>query len=314
MEPIFRPRRLAHVNYWVNDWTEAAKWHHDIAGLDSVYRRLDIKGVFLSNGNTYHDSAVFDVHSKHGEGKTPGLHHMAFELENEVELVEGYKRLAEYGFNFDFTLSADVAHCCYGHDPEGNRFEVYADVKGDWRNQRSGDIDEGGRNPPWVPGSTPPVAESLYPKNPPIERIAGAALHTTRASHATLVAKDYATLYRHYTMLVGLTPIVGGPDTPFALLAGSTGEQSLAIFAPLRGVAPGLHHGGFLVESEADLTAAEAELPKRGQTVERVVDHPARKALYVRDPSGNLLMYFINRKASLQTLLELPPGEALWAA
>jgi catechol 2,3-dioxygenase len=270
--------------------------------------------VFLSNGNTYHDSAVFDIHSKHGEGKKPGLHHMAFELENEVELVEGYKRLGEYGYAFDFTLSADVAHCCYGHDPEGNRFEVYADVKPDWRNQRTGNIDEGGRNPPWIPGSTPPVADSHYPKNPPIERIAEAALHTTRASHATLVAQDYATLYRHYTMLVGLEPIVGGPDTPFALLAGSTGEQSLAIFAPIAGVVPGLHHGSFLVESEADLDSARALLPKRGIQVEREVDHPARRALYVRDPSGNLLMYFFNRKASLKTLLDLPAADALWAA
>src|SRR3990172_9545245 len=168
MEPIFRPRRLAHVNYWVNDWDEAARWHRDIAGLAEAYRRTDIKGVFLSNGNTYHDSAVFDVHSKHGEGKSPGLHHFAFELETEADLVEGYKRCEAYGFKFDLTLSAEVAHCCYGYDPEGNRFEVYADVELDWRDKRKGRIDSGGRNPPWIPGSTPPVAQSPYPKKPPI--------------------------------------------------------------------------------------------------------------------------------------------------
>lgn len=314
MEPIFRPRRLGHVNYWVDDWNAAARWHHDIAGLSEVYRRVDLKGVFLSNGNTYHDSAVFDIDSPQGKGKRPGLHHMAFELENEVELVEGYKRCADYGFKFDFTLSADVAHCCYGHDPEGNRFEVYTDVLDNWRERRQGNIDAGGRNPPWIPGQTPPVAASLYPVDPPIERIEEAALHTKRASHAVLVARDYGVLYRHYTELVGLTPLVGGPDTPFVLLGGSLGEESLAIFAPIPGIAPGLHHGGFELADTADLDGAAEKLRALGTMVERTVDHPARRAIYVRDPSGNLLQYYSNGTAPLASLAELPPAEAIWAA
>ena len=289
MEPIFRPRRLAHVNYWVNDWDEAARWHRDIAGLAEAYRRTDIKGVFLSNGNTYHDSAVFDVHSKHGEGKSPGLHHFAFELETEADLVEGYKRCEAYGFKFDLTLSAEVAHCCYGYDPEGNRFEVYADVELDWRDKRKGRIDSGGRNPPWIPGSTPPVAESRYPKNPPIERIEGSALHAKRGSHAVLVARNYGVLYRHYTELVGLTPLIGGPSAPFSILGGTTGEEALAIFRPMPGVAPGLHHGGFELADTSDLDGAAEKLKARGVTVEKVIDHPVRRAVYVRDPSGNLL-------------------------
>ena len=47
-----------------------------------------------------------------------------FELENEVELVDGYNRLNDYGFKFDFTLTADIAHCCYGRDPDGNLIEI----------------------------------------------------------------------------------------------------------------------------------------------------------------------------------------------
>ena len=128
-------------------------------GPSSVSRKpiggLISKAYSCPTENTYHDSALFDVTgSRRGEVK-PGLHHFAFELENEIDLVEGYKRIGELGFEFDHNLSADVAHCCYGHDPEGNRFEVYADVKPNWREERTGTIETGasksglraGRNP-----------------------------------------------------------------------------------------------------------------------------------------------------------------------
>jgi catechol 2,3-dioxygenase len=287
MEPIFRPRRMGHVNYWVDDWRAAAKWHNDIAGLAEVYRRTDLKGAFLSNGNTYHDSAVFDLDTPQGKGKKPGLHHLAFELENEVELVRGYERLDDYGYKFDFTLSADIAHCCFDAS--------------------------GGRNR-WTPGSTPPVAESCYPVDPPIERIEGAVLHTKKASHATLVAKDYGVLYRHYTQLVGLTPLVGGPDTPFVILGGSVGEQSLAIFAPIPGVEPGLHHGAFELNDPTDLDNVEARLKERGVATERVTEHGARRSVFIRDINGSLLQYYLAGKEPLSAIAKLKPADALWVA
>jgi catechol 2,3-dioxygenase len=314
MEPIFRPRRMGHVNYWVDDWRAAAKWHYDIAGLQEVYRRTDLKGAFLSNGNTYHDSAVFDLDTPRGKGQKPGLHHLAFELENEVELVEGYNRLNEYGFKFDFTLTADIAHCCYGRDPDGNRFEVYTDVLDDWRNRRNGDVDASDGRNQWAPGDTPPVAESCYPVNPPIERVDEAVLHTKKASHATLVASDYKTIYRHYTDLVGLTPLVGGPDTPFSILTGTVGEQSLAIFAPIPGVPTGLHHGSFELNDPSDLDNVEAKLRERGADVERVVEHGARRSVFVRDINGSLIQYYLAGKEPLSAIGKLKPADALWVA
>ena len=314
MKPIFRPRRMGHVNYWVDDWRAAAKWHNDIAGLQEVYRRTDLKGAFLSNGNTYHDSAVFDLDTPRGKGQKPGLHHLAFELENEVELVDGYNRLNDYGFKFDFTLTADIAHCCYGRDPDGNRFEVYTDVLDDWRNRRNGDVDASGGRNQWAPGDTPPVAESCYPVNPPIERVDEAVLHTKKASHATLVASDYKTLYRHYTDLVGLTPLVGGPDTPFSILSGTVGEQSLAIFAPIRGVPTGLHHGSFELNDPSDLDDVEAKLKERGADVERVVEHGARRSVFVRDINGSLIQYYLAGTEPLSSIGKLKPADALWVA
>ena len=314
MESIFRPRRMGHVNYWVDDWRAAAKWHNDIAGLQEVYRRTDLKGAFLSNGNTYHDSAVFDLDTPRGKGQKPGLHHLAFELENEVDLVKGYERIADYGFKFDFTLTADIAHCCYGRDPDGNRFEVYTDVLDDWRNRRNGDVDASGGRNQWDPGDTPPVAESCYPVDPPIERVDDAVLHTKKASHATLVASDYKTLYRHYTDLVGLTPLVGGPDTPFVVLGGTVGEHSLTIFAPIPGVPTGMHHGAFELNDPNDLDDVEAKLKERGADVERVVEHGTRRSVFVRDLNGSLIQYYLAGPESLSAIGKLKPAEALWVA
>ncbi len=314
MESIFRPRRMGHVNYWVDDWRAAAKWHNDIAGLQEVYRRTDLKGAFLSNGNTYHDSAVFDLDTPRGKGQKPGLHHLAFELENEVDLVKGYERIADYGFKFDFTLTADIAHCCYGRDPDGNRFEVYTDVLDDWRNRRNGDVDASGGRNQWEPGDTPPVAESCYPVDPPIERVDDAVLHTKKASHATLVASDYKTLYRHYTDLVGLTPLVGGPDTPFVVLGGTVGEHSLTIFAPIPGVPTGMHHGAFELNDPNDLDDVEAKLKERGADVERVVEHGTRRSVFVRDLNGSLIQYYLAGPESLSAIGKLKPAEALWVA
>lgn len=311
---IFRPRRLGHVNFWVEDVDNVAEFYRDIVGLEEVYRRVDLKGVFLSNGNSYHDMAIFDVTGSRGGKNKPGLHHFAFELENEVDLVNGYNRIGEQGFEFDFNLSADVAHCCYGRDPDGNRFEVYADVKKNWREARSGDVDEGGRNPDWQPGSTPPISEPCYPVNPEIREIADAAIHTRRASHAVLVAADYESLYRHYTDLVGLVPMVGGPDDQFVILAGSLGTECLAIFRAQPGWKTGFHHGGFELENDTELERSQRLLRDRGIAIKHEASHAIRRCIHICDPCGNPMQFFVDGDAPLSGLLDMPAEEALMLA
>lgn len=311
---IFQPRRLAHVNFWVEDYEKINEFYQDVVGLEEAYRRPDFKGIFLSNGNTYHDSALFDVTgSRRGVAK-PGLHHFAFELENEIDLVEGYKRIGELGFKFDHNFSADVAHCCYGHDPEGNRFEVYADVKPNWREERTGTIETGASNPVYVPGESPPVAERCYPVDPEIHEIKDAVFHTRRAGHVTLVAKDYEALFDHYTKLVGLTPLVGGLDDPFVILSGTTGVESMAIFRSQPGWKSGLHHGGFEIENDAELDRSRKLLHERAIAIDKEADHPARRAIHISDPCGNPLQFFVNGAAPLESLLELPPEQAIYLA
>jgi catechol 2,3-dioxygenase len=311
---IFRPRRLGHINYWVSDVAKTASFYRDVAGLQTVYTRPGIKGYFLSNGNTYHDSAIFDVTGPRGEGRVNGMHHAAFELETEAELVEDYARIGEYGFEFDWNLSADVAHCCYGHDPEGNRFEVYADVKANWREERSGDIDGPNQNPDWQPGATPPVTMPCYPVDPEILIVEDAVFHTRRAVHYALIADDYDGLLDIYTKLVGLVPMAGGADHDFTLLAGSVGEASMALFRRQPGWDAGFHHGGFELNGEPAFERALKLCAERGIAIERLIEHGARRAIHIQDPCGNRLQFFVNGGADLGGLVDLPPEDALYLA
>ena len=313
-EGLFRPRRLGHVNYWVKDVEAVLAFYRDVAGLEEVYRRPPIKGIFLSNGNTYHDTAIFDVDQPQAEGKKRGLHHFAFELETEAEMCEADARIGEFGFEFDNYRSADVAHSCYGRDPDGNRFEVYADIKEKWRDKRSGDIDQPEMNPVWAPGITPPVTEPCYPVDPEIRVVKDAIFHTQRAAHLAIIAEDYKGLYKHYTALVGLTPLVGGLDHDFVLLGGSVGYQNLSIFRRQPTWDAGFHHGGFELADNSAFDRSIRLLGERGFTPERQIDTPARRAVHVLDPSGNRLQFFVNGIAPLSTLAELPIEDVLFLA
>lgn len=127
--PFFRPRRLGHANVFVSDYEKAFDFYHSIVGYEEVYRQPDNRASFISNGNTYHDMALTDVRSKFAPaGQKPGLFHLALELENEVDLVQGYNEAVAAGVKFLFTADHDVAHSLYKEDPDGNGVEVYADV------------------------------------------------------------------------------------------------------------------------------------------------------------------------------------------
>jgi catechol 2,3-dioxygenase len=308
--PFFRPRRLTHVNFWVADVERVKTFYTDVAGIEEAYRRPGIKGVFLSNGNTYHDFAHMDVSSPIGVGKMPGLHHFAFELETEMDLVDGYRRALASGYSFTTTMTADVAHSVYGADTDGNGFEIYADVERDWRAMRSGVITK--VKPGWKPGDTPPVAERCYPVDPDLHRIEQAAFHARRTAHVALVAKDYEGVYRTYTDLVGLTPIHGGIDSAFCVLGGTLGEKSLSIFRARPDRRPGVHHSGVEVWDEDDLERGKRRLEAVGVRVEHESDHPMRRSVFVRDPCGQLLQFFVDREKKPELLKGMSDEVALY--
>ncbi len=293
---IFHPRRLGHANIYVSDYEKAFDFYHSVVGFEEVYRQPDKKASFISNGNTYHDYGLMDIHGDYlAKEPKPGLNHLAFELENEVALVEGYRAALKAGVVFTSTQNHDVAHSAYTLDPDGNKVEFYADVFADWRTARSGTISS--KKPKYIPGETdPPKAESFYPVNPPIRKVEGSVFRARSVKHAALVARDYEKMYDFYTTVAGLAPVVGARSSLFALLRGTFGEGDLGLFREGPGLLPGLHHVGMDVGSEADLDRAIQMLPFRSMKLERDVSHPARRAVTVLDPDGIGLQFYVNRR------------------
>ncbi len=309
-QTFFRPRRLGHVNLVVDDVDRSMDFYMEVVGLEEAYRRPKVKAGFLSNGNTHHDIGLVESDGPLGQGRPAGLNHTAFELETEVELVADYDRAIAAGIEFDRTSDHDIAHAVYGCDADGNQYEVYADVIRDWRQARHGIVTK--PKPDWTPGSTPPNGEKNYHRDPEIRRVEDAIFHPLRTTHAVLVLENFERAFETYRTVVGLSPLIGDADSDFAVLGGTVGERDIGLFRARRGRAPGLHHVGLRVWSETDLENSLKRLAEAGHEIEAAFDHPARRGVYIKDPDGIRLQFYVDRDSSAGTLRHCDEETALY--
>jgi len=309
---FFQPRRLGHVNLFVSSYERAAEFYQAIVGFEEVYRQPDNRASFVSNGNTYHDLGLTDVTSHYAQkNQQPGLNHIAFELENEVELVKGYRQAIDAGIKFASAQDHDVAHSLYKFDPDGNAVEVYADVVIDWRTARHGVFEK--IKPEWIPGVTSePVREARYPKDPEIHVVPSSVFRARRVTHAGFVADDYEEMFDYYTQVIGLTPFVGGREDAFTILRGHSSTEGLTLYRGVAGVASGMHHVGIEVKDESELDRAVDKLAEKGIAIEREVSHPARRTICIQDPDGIRLQFYVNRQWDPAQLTGLSADEALY--
>jgi len=304
----FQPRRLGHVNLIVNNTEAAMEFYTDVVGLEEVYRVPAIGGGFLSNGNTHHDIAVIESSSSSGRGRAPGLNHLAFELETEVDLVKGYEASTADSLEFERTLDHDIAHSVYCADPDNNSCELYADVVKDWRNARSGIITK--PKSKWWPGKTTPIAETMYDPNPEIRIVSAAVFHPLRTKHAALVVEDLNSSIVFYRERIGLELIIRGDE--HAILGGTCGEKNLTLVqqGPKRGA--GYHHVGMEVASEEELLNSVDKWKAMGGNLIRFVDSSVRMSAYLADPDGLLVQFFVDRADETKSWESMAPDVALW--
>jgi catechol 2,3-dioxygenase len=309
---FFRPRRLGHANLFVSDYQRAAEFYQSVVGFEEVYRQPDNQASFLSNGNTYHDLALTDIHSKYAvKDQKPGIWHLAFELETEADLVDGYNRAKNAGVNFEFVMDHDVARSVYKNDPDGNMVEIYADVEKDWRAMRQGIIIK--EKLKWIPGVTStPLTEKCYPQNPDLVRGKSSVFHPKKVTHVALVAKNFEKMFDYYTDIIGLSPLVGDRNSQSAVLKGTASDGDVTLYRSSASLAPGLHHVGFEVWDDADLKASADALQRSGVQVEREVDHPARHSIVIKDPDGLRLQFFVNRNWTAPVIGKANLDEALY--
>jgi catechol 2,3-dioxygenase len=294
----FRPRRLGHVNLYVADIDRSMDFYTRVIGIEEVYRTPLGGGGFVSNGNTHHDVGFTHAFGPLGKprGAKPGqLSHIALELESERELVDAYERAMKRGVRFLRTVDHDIAHSVYGKDPEGVVYELYADVVKDWRNQRSGIVTK--PKPDWKPGSTPPVEEPCYHRDPEIRRVQGAIFHPVRTTHAAIVVADMDAAVEHYTEVVGLTVDPASEGRPFTVLKGAGNERTLILHGASPSRPAGYHHVALRVASLQDLDKSASEARRNGIRIEADLTHGARRAVFVRDPDHCLVRLYADEAA-----------------
>lgn len=307
---FFRPRRLGHANLFVSDYVEAQKFYYSVAGIHEAYRQPDNMASFITNGNTYHDFGLTDIHSPYAsKGQKPGLFHLALELENEVDLVDGYNRALAAGVKFSHTRDHDVAHSLYLRDPDGNMIEIYADVIREWWTNRHGTIIK--KKPDYIPGiSSPPTSERNYPVDPELKVVPEAIFHSKRVTNVALVTKNFEQMFRYYTNIVGLSPVIGDEHGSHAVLRGTFGTGDITLLRQRPGLDLGLHHVGVEVEDEANLDRALPRLSERNIVVERHVNHAARRAIIIPDSSGIRLQFFVNRAWQPKVIVTVTEDDA----
>ncbi|MGZ3410454.1 MAG: VOC family protein [Xanthobacteraceae bacterium] len=307
----FHPRRLAHVVLWTTDYQRAYDYYRNVMGFEHAYIMPETPACFLSNGNTYHDYALMDLSGSMAKpGQKPGLHHFAFELRNEIELINGYRKTKELGKDFDFTMDHDVARSVYRLDPEGNIVELYADAMPDQTAARQGVVTK--KKPKYIPGeSHTPISEELFPRDPEIRYVKEATFHPKKVAHLSLIAKNYEAMYDFYTQEIGLTPFLGSRSSDFCILSGTASSGDIVLYRSGDGFEPGLHHVGVEVLDENDLEAVKAELPKKNIKIVSDVSHPARRALTILAMDDIRTQFFANRDWRAGSLQGLSRQDAI---
>ena len=308
--PYYRPRRIGHCNIYVGVLDPSMDFYTNVVGLREAYRRSAINAGFLTNGNTHHDIGMVDVVGPRGRGYTPGLNHLAWELETQIDLVDGFRRAIADGVEYDRTIDHEISHSVYNKDPDGNVNEVYADTRMRWYKDRFGEVRR--PNPPWYPGDVEPDGNVNYEIDPEIVRVEGAVFHPVKITGACMVLDDYEAGYAYYTGQIGLSPVLGGADAPYAVLGGTCGLRDLSLFRGRAGRAPGLHHMNFMCAGEEDLERSIASAKRDGVDIVAEIDHPSRRALVIASPDRLKINFYVDRGDGLPDLEGLEEEQAIY--
>jgi catechol 2,3-dioxygenase len=303
-EPIFRTRRLGHVNFFVEDLARSTAFYNEVCGLALEFVETGLKASFLGTGNTPHDVGCIettkgqDRRGRDGHlqipkevGARPGLNHLAWEIDTEAELVAGFERCEAAGVKIMRLADHQIAHSIYMRDPDGNVVEFYIDTVKDWRSVLHGEIEL--ITTVWDPRAKPPDPVPRYEESPALRSVPEAPVHPCRLSHAVLVSHDPERLAEFYTRVAGLSRVASADGV--AIMRGSHAgyERTLVIVGAAGGAAPGLHHFSFELRGAEDLENGRRELAARGVHVERTVATHAKRSFFLADPEGQRVEFFV---------------------
>ena len=118
------------------------------------------------------------------------------------------------------------------------------------------------------------------------------------------MVSDFDQAVSFYTDIAGLKLHYKTSDSSHAQLSGSLAGRDLALLSATDERRPGMHHLAFELGSEGELAEAEKRLEAEGIEPELVVDHPTKRAVFLKDPDGMRLEFYVAGGASPETLEE----------
>jgi catechol 2,3-dioxygenase len=299
----FAPRRLGHVNLWVDDVNRSESFYHNTCGLMVEFTEPDLEATFLGVGHTAHDLGMMRTtngQNRYGRdgtlqipgtiGLRVGLNHIAWELENEADLVAAYRRMQQDGLKHDMTMDHQIAHSVYMFDPDGNYNEFYCDTIEDWRSVLHGEM--GLISGKWDPEKAEAFKDSRYPSNPILKTNVAAPLHPKRITHLVLETKKFSEMIDFYTRVGGLKIISSTERVAYLRCSMDAYQFGLVL---IDGTASCYRHASFEMKSEDSLNQSLEDLGKRGIQVEKLLDLPWKRSLFLRDPDGLMTEWYVGR-------------------
>jgi len=316
---IFRPRRLGHANLWVDDLARSETFYNTVCGLAVEFTEPGLKASFLGTGNTPHDLGMIEVTGgkarygrdgllqlPEGIGFSAGLNHIAWEVENEAELVAAWKRATDESIPIHMTVDHQVAHSVYMGDPDGNEIEFYCDTVKNWRGVLHGEMDL--ITSAWTPGETEPFVEPRYELNPEIRTIDKAPVHPRRVTHVVLVTTNVDRLTQFYRRVGGMDIVHATRGAHLCFLRGSHGAYRFHL-GICEGSQNAYHHVSFELADAKAVDAAERQVRARGIVPERSIDDGWKRSFFLVDPDGLRSEYYAYRAAGFGDFLEVAAGE-----
>ena len=314
----FRPRRLTHANMRFSDAGKTLEFYNKVCGLELVWTKPGTNTSFVTNGSTHHDMAVGQISDlreppPRRHRSAPRLNHIAFEMESEAELVEGWRRAQQAGLKFRETDHGPT-RSIYISDPEDNGIEIYADVTKDWRYFVNMEHPDRIHSSPWTPGETPPSTEPRYVADPEIRRVEGAIFNPRRIAHASLAVEDFEAMFEFYTEIVGLEEVLRGPNDSYSVLSGTAQGHALTLFKAGDDQPLGLQHVAFEMDDERELDEAQERMREAGMEQAIQLDHATKRAIFLKDPDGMGVEFFVDKGGHVGTLAGLEPALAVHLA
>ena len=300
----FAPRRLAHANIFVRDLDESLAFYSAVCGLTEVFKEPGVKMTFLSNGSSHHDIALMQIDNAprvgrdgyvttpKGRGTEPGLNHLGWEMENEKQLVDAYRRALDSNVEVKRATDHGMSHSIYLFDPEQIFQEFYADSLKDWKGfykEKENQLISGS----WDPFATEPSTEANYDAEFAPEYVKTAPVHPREITRATIIAEDFGKMLAFYQDVGGLTVSYCDEAEGVAVLNGSTGKPTLALFGKRDGETAGLHHISFELVNEIELEKLHADLRRIGAVPVESTDGAGKRGVVLKSPDGFLLEFYL---------------------